>query len=126
MLTRVVRKASIPFEVIDGQGDPTTIQVECLSPEQTPRSLLGILCNDLLVLCRDPSDGRDPASHVELWAVLRMQTLPEPASIVHGNGRLFNSFVDLIATYQLRFLQFSESLIIKLSFISKLRRHPLP
>jgi hypothetical protein len=88
LLTRVVRKATIAFEVIDGQGDPTTIQVECLSPEQTPRSLLGILCNDLLVLCRDPSDGKDPISPVDLWAVLRMQTLPQPASIVHGNGRL--------------------------------------
>ncbi|KAI0257518.1 hypothetical protein BJV78DRAFT_1293142 [Lactifluus subvellereus] len=85
LLTRVVRKATIAFEVIDGQGDPTTIQVECLSPEQTPRSLLGILCNDLLVLCRDPSDGKDPISPVDLWAVLRMQTLPQPASIVHGN-----------------------------------------
>ncbi|KAI0004297.1 hypothetical protein BJV74DRAFT_439824 [Russula compacta] len=88
LLTRVVRKATIPFELIDGQGDTATIKVECLSPEQTPRSLLGILCNDLLVLCRDPSDGKDPLSPVDLWAVLRMQTLPQPASIVHGNGRI--------------------------------------
>jgi hypothetical protein len=87
LLTRVVRKATIALELIDGQGDTATIQVECLSPEQTPRSLLGILCNDLLVLCRDPSDGKDPHSPVDLWAVLRMQTLPQPASIVHGNGR---------------------------------------
>jgi hypothetical protein len=86
LLTRVVRKVTIAFELINGQGDSTTNQVECLSPEQTPRSLLGILCNDLLVLCRDPSDGKDPLSHVDLWAVLRMQTLPQPASIVHGNG----------------------------------------
>jgi len=85
LLTRVVRKATIAFEVIDSQGDASPIQVECLSPEQTPRSLLGILCNDLLVLCRDPSDGKDPLSFVDLWAVLRMQTLPQPASIVHGN-----------------------------------------
>lgn len=89
LLTRVVRKATIAFEVIDSQGDASPIQVECLSPEQTPRSLLGILCNDLLVLCRDPSDGKDPLSPVDLWAVLRMQTLPQPASIVHGNGNLF-------------------------------------
>jgi len=86
LLTRVVRKVTIAFEVIDAQGDAGTIQVECLSPEQTPRSLLGILCNDLLVLCRDPSDGKDLLSTVDLWAVLRMQTLPQPASIVHGNG----------------------------------------
>ena len=85
-LTRVVRKATVSFEIIDSQGDSTDVQVECLSPELTPRSLVGILCNDLLVLCRDPSDGQDPNSQVDLWAVLRMQTLPQPASIVHGNG----------------------------------------
>ncbi|KAI0043187.1 hypothetical protein FA95DRAFT_1563538 [Auriscalpium vulgare] len=85
LLTRVVRKATIAFEVINSQGDTSNVQVECLSPEQTPRSLIGILCNDLLVLCRDPSEGKDPHSPVDLWAVLRMQTLPQPASIVHGN-----------------------------------------
>jgi hypothetical protein len=106
LLTRVVRKVTIPFELIDGHGDTTTIQVECLSPEQTPRSLLGILCNDLLVLCRDPSDGKDPLSPVDLWAVLRMQTLPQPASIVHGNGKvsfhLFSSFLNRILCQVLR------------------------
>ncbi|KAH8102604.1 hypothetical protein BXZ70DRAFT_890519 [Cristinia sonorae] len=85
-LTRVVRKATVAFEVIDSKGDASTIQVECLSPELTPRSLVGVLCNDLLVLCRDPSDGQDPNAQVDLWAVLRMQTLPQPASIVHGNA----------------------------------------
>ena len=86
-LTRVVRKATIAFEVIDSHGDASTVQVECLAPEMTPRALIGILCNDLLVLCRDPSHGQDPNSQVDLWAVLRMQTLPQPASIVHGNGQ---------------------------------------
>ncbi|OBZ78529.1 FYVE, RhoGEF and PH domain-containing protein 2 [Grifola frondosa] len=85
-LTRVVRKATVSFEVIDSSGDASSVQVECLSPELTPRSLIGILCNDLLVLCRDPSEGKDPNSFVDLWAVLRMQTLPQPASIVHGNA----------------------------------------
>ena len=85
-LTRVVRKATITFEVIDSHGDTAAVQVECLAPEMTPRALIGILCNDLLVLCRDPSQGQDPNSPVDLWAVLRMQTLPQPASIVHGNG----------------------------------------
>ena len=85
-LTRVVRKATVAFEGIDAQGDSSSVEVECLSPELTPRSLIGILCNDLLVLCRDPSDGQDPSSSVDLWAVLRMQTLPQPASIVHGTS----------------------------------------
>jgi len=86
LLTRVVRKAMVSFEAINPQGDASTVQVDCLAPELTPRPLVGILCNDLLVLCRDPSEGQDPASCVDLWAVLRMQTLPQPASIVHGNG----------------------------------------
>jgi hypothetical protein len=86
LLTRVVRKAMVSFEAINAQGDPCTVQVDCLAPELTPRPLVGILCNDLLVLCRDPSEGQDPTCHVDLWAVLRMQTLPQPASIVHGNG----------------------------------------
>ncbi|PFH54653.1 hypothetical protein AMATHDRAFT_134378 [Amanita thiersii Skay4041] len=85
LLTRVVRKATVSFEAINAQGDTSTVQVDCLAPELTPRPLMGILCNDLLVLCRDPSDGKDPSSSVDLWAVLRMQTLPQPASIVHGN-----------------------------------------
>jgi len=85
LLTRVVRKTTVSFEAINAQGDQSTVQVECLAPELTPRPLMGILCNDLLVLCRDPSDGKDPTSNVDLWAVLRMQTLPQPASIVHGN-----------------------------------------
>ena len=87
LLTRVVRKTKVSFEVINAQGDPSTVQVDCLAPELTPRPLIGILCNDLLVLCRDPSEGKDPNSSVDLWAVLRMQTLPQPASIVHGNGK---------------------------------------
>ncbi|KAJ3895110.1 hypothetical protein GG344DRAFT_39653 [Lentinula edodes] len=86
MLTRVVRKAIVTFEAINPQGDAATVDVDCLAPELTPRALLGILCNDLLVLCRDPSEGRDINSPVDLWAVLRMQTLPQPASIVHGNA----------------------------------------
>lgn len=92
LLTRVVRKAMVSFEAINAQGDASTVQVDCLAPELTPRPLVGILCNDLLVLCRDPSEGQDPSSCVDLWAVLRMQTLPQPASIVHGNGIRLTSY----------------------------------
>jgi hypothetical protein len=84
-LTRVVRKTMANYEILNANGDPSSVQVECLAPELTPRSLIGVLCNDLLVLCRDLSEGRDPASQVELWAVLRMQTVPQPASIVHDD-----------------------------------------
>ncbi|KAH7924879.1 hypothetical protein BV22DRAFT_1012330 [Leucogyrophana mollusca] len=86
LLTRVVRKTVVSFETFNAQGDASAVQVDCLAPELTPRPLVGVLCNDLLVLCRDPSEGKDPLSYVDLWAVLRMQTLPQPASIVHGNA----------------------------------------
>ncbi|KAH7915350.1 hypothetical protein BJ138DRAFT_1141928 [Hygrophoropsis aurantiaca] len=86
LLTRVVRKTVVSFETFTPQGDMSSVQVDCLAPELTPRPLVGVLCNDLLVLCRDPSEGNDPLSYVDLWAVLRMQTLPQPASIVHGNA----------------------------------------
>lgn len=86
MLTRVVRKSITTSEVVNPGGEKTNVQVDCLIPELTPRFLVAILCNDLLVLCKDPSGGKDPSSMVDLWAVLRMQTLPQPASVVHGNG----------------------------------------
>ncbi|KDQ63823.1 hypothetical protein JAAARDRAFT_54011 [Jaapia argillacea MUCL 33604] len=86
LLTRVVRKAAVAFDVLDSNGDTASVQVDCLAPELTPRPLTGVLCNDLLVLCRDPSEGQDPNSQVDLWAVLRMQTLAQPCSIVHGNA----------------------------------------
>lgn len=89
LLTRIVRKQTISFEVLDSHGDTTSVAVDCLAPELTPRPLYGILCNDLFVLCRDPSNGQDPNSPVDLWAVLRMQTMPQPTSIVHGNSEFF-------------------------------------
>lgn len=91
-LTRVVRKTAAAYEVVNAQGDAATVQVDCLAPETTPRPLIGVLCNDLLVLCRDPTEGRDPGSPVDLWAVLRMQTVAQPASIVHGNGGCCQGF----------------------------------
>lgn len=84
-LTRVVRKTSMTFDVTTPGSEAATVQIECLAPEETPRSLVGILCNDLLVLCKDPSGGQDQAAQVDLWAVLRMQTRPLPASITQGN-----------------------------------------
>lgn len=85
-LTRVVRKLANYFEVINASGEKTLVSVECLAPEVTPRPLVAILCNDLLVLCKDPSGGRDATGPVDLWAVLRMQTVQQPASIVHGSA----------------------------------------
>ncbi|CAG7847654.1 SubName: Full=Uncharacterized protein {ECO:0000313/EMBL:CCA72479.1} [Serendipita indica DSM 11827] len=81
-----LRKIASYFEVVGAQGEKTLVSVECLAPEVTPRSLTAILCNDLLVLCKDPSGGKDPNGPVDLWAVLRMQTVSTPASIVHNSA----------------------------------------
>jgi hypothetical protein len=81
MLKRVMRLKTHTCEVVTPGGDKTTVQIEQLQREATPRFLAAILCNDLLVLCKDPSGGKDPNSLVDLWAVLRMQTLPQPASV---------------------------------------------
>ncbi|KAG8975237.1 hypothetical protein FRC05_006180 [Tulasnella sp. 425] len=84
-LSRVVRKKGEYCQSVSVTGETVLIQVECLEPENTPRQLVAILCNDLLVLCKDPSRGQDKNAQVDLWAVLRMQTLPQPASIVNGH-----------------------------------------
>jgi len=123
LLTRVVRKAMVSFEVFNALGDASTVRVDCLAPELTPRALVGILCNDLLVLCRDSSEGKNSSSPVDLWAVLRMQTLPQPASIVHGNGESTNFFGSSIATHH-SFLQLSASSITRPFFTLMLLLHP--
>ncbi|KAH7106986.1 hypothetical protein BKA62DRAFT_685700 [Auriculariales sp. MPI-PUGE-AT-0066] len=81
MLKRVMRLRTLTTEVVNPGGDKTSVSIEQLQREATPRFLVAILCNDLLVLCKDPSGGKDPSSLVDLWAVLRMQTLPQPASV---------------------------------------------
>jgi hypothetical protein len=86
-LIRVVRRNSVGFEVLNTDGDATEVYVDCLTPEDTERSLVGILCNDLLVLCKSPHAGQQQSNQVDLWAVLRMQTLPTPASVVHGSSK---------------------------------------
>lgn len=87
LLSRVVRKSQTFAEIYKGDGEKTLVQVDCLTPELTPRPLVGLLCNDLLVLCKDPSQGENPNTTYDLWAVLRMQTVPQPASVVHGNSK---------------------------------------
>jgi hypothetical protein len=84
-LSRVVRKSQTFAEIYKADGEKTLVQVDCLTPELTPRPLVGLLCNDLLVLCKDPSHGENPNASYDLWAVLRMQTVAEPASVRHGS-----------------------------------------
>jgi len=88
MLKRVMRLRTVNEEILLPGGEKATVPLEQLQREATPRFLVAILCNDLLVLCKDPSGGKDPNCLVDLWAVLRMQTLPQPASVTsHSKGQ---------------------------------------
>ncbi|CAE6378325.1 unnamed protein product [Rhizoctonia solani] len=79
-LVRLVKKVNSRADVPNADGTINQVEVPCLSSDANPKQLVAILCNDLLVLCKEG------AEMVELWAVLRMQTMAQPASIVNGNG----------------------------------------
>ncbi|QRV97744.1 guanine exchange factor for Rac 30 [Ceratobasidium sp. AG-Ba] len=85
-LVRLVKKVSSKTDVSNPDGTLGQIEVPCLSSDANPKQLVAILCNDLLVLCKETPGADYHNSHVELWAVLRMQTMAQPASIVSGNG----------------------------------------
>ncbi|CAE6450941.1 unnamed protein product [Rhizoctonia solani] len=81
-LVRLVKKVNSRADVPNPDGSLGQVEVPCLSSDANPKQLVAILCNDLLVLCKE-LPGME---QVELWAVLRMQTMAQPASIVSGNG----------------------------------------
>ncbi len=92
-LIRIVKKASTFVEVdhtnvVDAEQTITqskaVIPVEYIAPEPMDRPMMLILCTDLLVLVQQRG-GKSWEGQVDLFNVLRMATLREPASIVHGN-----------------------------------------
>ena len=96
-LVRLVKKVNNRVENPDGSAGP--VEVPCLSSDSNPKQLVAILCNDLLVLCKEPP-VMEAGSQVELWAVLRMQTMAQPASIVSGNGKFNVPSVGKVADNQ--------------------------
>ena len=96
LLTRVVRKAIVSFEAINALGDASTVQVDCLAPELTPRALVGILCNDLLVLCRDPSEVQRSILSQSIYgqSCVCKLCLSPPASSMAMVGRFLNYLKD--------------------------------
>lgn len=91
-LIRLVKKASSFVEVdnsvfSDGEATITSsravVPVEFIAPEPMDRPMMLILCTDLLVLVQQRGEGWD--GQVDLFNVLRMATLREPASLVRGN-----------------------------------------
>jgi len=91
-LIRLVKKASIFVETdatpsIDAEQTITpakvVVPVDYIASEPMDRPMMLILCSDLLVLVQQRGEGWD--GQVDLFNVLRMATLRDPASIVHGN-----------------------------------------
>ncbi|ORY25617.1 RhoGEF domain-domain-containing protein [Naematelia encephala] len=84
-LIRLVKKASTFVEVdLDSETmSKAVVPIEYIAPEPMDRPMMLILCTDLLVLVQQRNEGWDGA--VDLFNVLRMATLREPASVVGVN-----------------------------------------
>ncbi|WWC96197.1 hypothetical protein V866_003064 [Kwoniella sp. B9012] len=93
-LIRLAKKASAFVETESSSsttdGDQTltlaskvVVPVEYIKPELVDRQVMLVLCSDLMVLATQRNEGWEGT--VDLFNVLRMATLREPASIVHGN-----------------------------------------
>lgn len=99
-MIRLVKKNSELAEVVnpifeDGEktitANKSLVKVECLGdPDTSVFHLVGVLTSDLFVLCK--KDGNSDASF-ELFAVLRMQTKSQPASVISGSSKFAIRFV---------------------------------
>ncbi|BEJ17225.1 hypothetical protein CspHIS471_0606260 [Cutaneotrichosporon sp. HIS471] len=97
-LIRVVKKASAYAEVdgppqlstVDGDstitGNKTVVPVEFIMPEPMEKPIMLILCSDMLVLVQPRGEGWEGS--VDLFSVLRMATVREPASVSASNDRV--------------------------------------
>jgi len=93
-LIRLVKKASSYVEV-DNTGfndneqtitsSKIVVPVEHIAPEPMDRPMMLVLCTDLLILIQQRPGQSNWEGQVDLFNVLRMATLREPASIVYGN-----------------------------------------
>lgn len=86
ILTRVERvSVSDALQPVHPDDDQTRSVILDL----TPRFLVMILCNDILVLCKDQSGGRDSKSFLDLCAAFCLsgtQSLLCPATVERNNG----------------------------------------
>ncbi|TIA82776.1 hypothetical protein E3P98_01166 [Wallemia ichthyophaga] len=85
-LLKVVKKLEFDAQIppISPEEETKHVGVVALNQDTAPaRPLIGLLCTDLMVLCKDPSLGTDPDCPVDLYAVLRVGN-SHPA-VVHGS-----------------------------------------
>lgn len=97
-LIRVVKKASAYAEVdgppqlstVDGDstitGNKTVVPFEYIMPEPMEKPIMLILCSDMLVLVQQRGEGWEGS--VDLFSVLRMATVREPASVSASDDRV--------------------------------------
>jgi len=98
-LIRVVKKASAFVEVdtqmslVGADGDSTitgskaVVPVEYIKAEPMDKPIMLILCSDMLVLVQKRT-GEGWDGQVDLFTVMRMATLREPASVSASNDRV--------------------------------------
>ena len=94
-LIRVVKKASVYVEVdgmaglADGESTITmsksVVPVEYIAQEPMNHPIMLVLCTDLLVLVQQAPGQEGWDGQVDLFNVLRMGTVHEPANVAHGN-----------------------------------------
>ncbi|ODN81762.1 hypothetical protein L202_02145 [Cryptococcus amylolentus CBS 6039] len=91
-LSRIVKKASNFAEretMLETDGDKTitssktVVPVDHVVPESVEREVMLILCSDMMVLATQRGEGWE--GPVNVFNVLRMGTLQEPASVTSGN-----------------------------------------
>lgn len=93
-LIRLVKKESsfveVDTTVFFTNGEQTVmpskaiVPIDFIVPEPMDRSMYLVLCSDILVLV-SPREGAGPDGPVDLFNVLRMGTMKEPASIVQNH-----------------------------------------
>jgi len=67
LLTQVIHNMWVSLDTFTTLVDTPTMQVDT--------SLVGILCNNLLILCHDPPEGKDASSPVDLWDLMKLQKM---------------------------------------------------
>lgn len=86
-LERIVRPIHHSIEISNESGEPQRILLETISTNSTREALIGILCSDMLVLCRAPTTLTETDGPVDLIDILHMRNSLEPASIVYGHRK---------------------------------------
>ncbi|KAM0749495.1 hypothetical protein T439DRAFT_348910 [Meredithblackwellia eburnea MCA 4105] len=115
-LVRTVKRSSTFLETANraGAGEPQDlVQVQSLVTETTKQDLIALLCTDLIVFVKAPSDPNDHSGPVDLFTVLRLNRAgPEQASpvTVFGGENMLRVVCDSRAILYLQASRRSEAI----------------